>query len=114
MVFGLPPNPETIIKQVIKNLDKNYSKQPFQKNLFIRERNSQTIKNLEIDYKKSSINQVDENLFKEIEKKTPMKGSLDMARQTEILADRKTENRPKQNDSYLAAACTSRCTLFVF
>lgn len=71
LVFGLPPNPETIIKQVIKNLDKNYSKQPFQKNLFIRERNSQTIKNLEIDYKKSSINQVDENLFKEIEKKTP-------------------------------------------
>ena len=58
LVFGLPPNPETIIKQVIKNLEKNYNKQPFQKNLFIRERNSQTSKNLEIDYKKSSINQV--------------------------------------------------------
>lgn len=71
LVFGLPPNPETIIKQVIKNLDKNYSSQPFQKNLFIRDRSTQKIKNLEINYKKSSINQVDENLFKEIEKKTP-------------------------------------------
>lgn len=70
-VFGLPPDPETVIKKVLENAPSNYGKAPFQKRIFVRNRNAETIKTLKIDHKKSSLSEVDLNLMKEIEKKVP-------------------------------------------
>ena len=71
LVFGRPPDADFIIKKVLENKEKNYNIRPIQENIFIRERNNQNINKIEINYKKSSINKVDEKLFKEIENKVP-------------------------------------------
>ena len=69
LIFGAPPNPKSIVKKVLENQALNYETTSRLQNVFIRERQNQDIKELEIDFNRSSLKTIDASLFKEIEQK---------------------------------------------
>lgn len=73
LVYGDPPNPRSVIKQVEKNLEKNYPRPVLYRELFVRERYKQNISHLDLDHKKSSISSLDDAFFTELERKIPRK-----------------------------------------
>ncbi len=70
-VFGNPPNPEFIIKQVLKNKDKNYRKRTAKAQTFIRWRNTSDIEKAHVDLKKNSIEELSEESLKLAASKIP-------------------------------------------
>jgi hypothetical protein len=70
-VFGLPPDPETIVKKVLEKAPSNYSQKPFKKQLFVRQRSYQKITNIALDHKRSSIDVIDSELFNDLQEKVP-------------------------------------------
>jgi len=71
LVFGDTPDPETIVKNVLINKAANYKKTTSKKQAFIRERNISDINNIELDYKKSSITDLDEEVLATFEENIP-------------------------------------------
>jgi len=70
-VFGEPPNPKDIIKKVLEKVEDNYASIAMKAEVFVRERNNQHFKELKIDYKRSSISEINQDLLKKIETKLP-------------------------------------------
>jgi hypothetical protein len=70
-VFGNAPDPEFIVKQVLKNKDSNYKKTTSKRQTFIRERDISDINELNLIYKKSSIPDLDNEMLKSLEEKIP-------------------------------------------
>jgi len=70
-VFGNPPEPKDIVEKVLKNKEKNYKKRITQAQTFVRWRNISDIKKIDMDYKKNSIDEIDEDLLTEAANKIP-------------------------------------------
>lgn len=60
-----------IVKNILKNKDQNYSKNPIQENVFFRKRDIQEIQYLDFDYRKSTIGFLNEKGLAQIEKDIP-------------------------------------------
>lgn len=71
VVFGSMPNVKAIVKNIIKNKDKNYPPQSFVDEAFIRARNNSDLEKAGLSCKKSSINEIDKDLIELIEEKIP-------------------------------------------
>ena len=72
-IFQSEPKPLEIIQKILYNAEKNYKTKPIKQKVFIRNRNKGKTKKFNIDYKKSSINELGENFFDKIVKKVPEK-----------------------------------------
>lgn len=70
-VFATPPNPKDIVKKVLENKDKNYGDSWKREKTFVRSRYVSDINNYELNYKKSTISQIDEAMIQQMEDKTP-------------------------------------------
>ena len=68
---GSTPDPRTIVKNIIRNKDSNYRTKPSLWKTFIRERNTADVTHFRIDYKKSSIENLDRQAIAEMEQKLP-------------------------------------------
>lgn len=71
VVFGSAPDPESIVKNVIRYKDSNYRKTNCMWKAFIRERYTTDINELNFDYKKSSIDELDRETVTQLERKIP-------------------------------------------
>ncbi len=71
LVFGSPPDPVTIVKKVLENKDSNYKRTTSKKQAFIRERDISDIDKFKINYKKSTIDELDREMMSLIEEKFP-------------------------------------------
>jgi hypothetical protein len=71
LVFGSNPDPEEIVKKVLKNKDSNYKKTTCKKQVFIRERDIQDMSQFNLKYKKSSIDELDREMIALVEEKFP-------------------------------------------
>ncbi len=71
LVFGSIPNLKDIVKKVIENKDVNYKKTNSKLKVFIRKRENSDIKNFDLDLRKTSFDELDENLIRTIEKAMP-------------------------------------------
>ena len=74
-VYGSPPSAQEIIEKVVENRVRNYTLNTQVKKVFYRTRNDTEVENLDLDYKKSSISVVDENVLKELQNNTPKHSS---------------------------------------
>ena len=70
LIFGDAPDPESIVKKVLKNKDANYKRTTSKNQAFIRERNTYDVEN-RLKLKKSSFSQLDEDLIKLAETAMP-------------------------------------------
>ncbi len=70
-VFATPPNPKDIVKKVLENKDKNYGDSWKREKTFVRNRYVSDINDYELNYKKSTISQIDEAMIQQMEDKTP-------------------------------------------
>jgi hypothetical protein len=87
-VFANNHNAEDIVKNVLKNKNKNYKNTASKKQLFIRQRYTSDVDKIDINFKKSSFSQLDEKMTKLVEKKIP-KHSISY---TDFLGDVYTSN----------------------
>jgi len=71
VVFATEPNPETIVKNVVKNKKLNYRKTTSKKQTFIRVRNNLIMDDFSLDYKKSSFAELDKETFEQAEENIP-------------------------------------------
>lgn len=72
LIFGTPPNAESIVKKVLKNKDLNYTRTTTTKDqTFIRERYVTDFDEIKFDMKKSNFEQLDDDLLKLAEQKIP-------------------------------------------
>ncbi len=71
VIFGNIPDPVKIIHQIIKNKDKNYKKNYCIRKVFIRFSNLSDIDNLRLNYKKSTISELNKNVIARAEKQIP-------------------------------------------
>ena len=71
LVFATEPDPKDIIKNVLKNRESNYPKAASKKQTFIRTRDIATIDNFDLDFKKSSIPDLDRETIQGAEQKIP-------------------------------------------
>lgn len=71
LVFASTPDVEEIVKNVLRNKDKNYRPVTCEKQVFIRDRDIAEIDKLEFDYKKSSIPELDRKTIALAEEKIP-------------------------------------------
>jgi hypothetical protein len=71
LVFGNPPNPESIVKKVIQYKDSNYRKTTSRQQIFIREREIVDFIDIDLKYKKSSIPEINIEMLKMVEEKIP-------------------------------------------
>ncbi|NQU32334.1 MAG: carboxypeptidase-like regulatory domain-containing protein [Bacteroidetes bacterium] len=71
LIFGSPPNPLTIVKNVIKYKDSNYVKTNSRKQIFIRQRDISDIDKIILKYKKSTISDLDRDLVELVERSIP-------------------------------------------
>ncbi len=71
VVFGRAPDPVSIVKNVVKNKEANYGKNPAVWRTFVRVRNTDDIHRLVISYKKGNIPELDQSMIAEAEKKIP-------------------------------------------
>jgi len=70
-VFGTNPKPKTIIKKVLENKEKNYKRANTKRQIFIRERFISDITNFDIEFEKSTIEELNEETIKLIKDKIP-------------------------------------------
>ncbi len=71
IVFGITPDLESIVKNVLKHKDSNYKKTTSKKQAFIREREIVDINEFKLKYKKSTIDELDREMIAMVEKKIP-------------------------------------------
>lgn len=71
VIFGHAPDPETIVRNVLKYKDSNYRQNPDTWKIFLRRRNIDDIRKLVLDYKKSTIEELDRQMITKAEKKIP-------------------------------------------
>ena len=71
VVFGNAPDPKGIVEKVLENKAKNYPEVYSKMNAFIRDRETSTVNSLKLDYKKSTINNIDRKLVEDLEKSIP-------------------------------------------
>ncbi len=71
LIYGNPPDPEFIVKKILENKDSNYRKTGSKKQAFIRQRDISDMNNFKLNYKKSSIDGLDEKMLKKVEEKIP-------------------------------------------
>ncbi len=92
-VFANNHNAEDIVKNVLKNKDKNYKSTATKKQLFIRQRYTSNIDKIDINFKRSSFAHLDEKMTKLVEKKIP-KQSISY---TDFLGDVYTSSNSKDS-----------------
>jgi hypothetical protein len=71
VVFATDPNVEEIVKNVLKNKDKNYRPVTIKRQTFIRDRDIADFNQIEFNYKKSSIDELDREMIALAEEKIP-------------------------------------------
>ena len=71
IIFGNAPNPLSIVKNVIKNKDLNYSKTTCKKQTFIRQRGTEHFNKFKLKYKKSTIAELNKEAIDSVEKYIP-------------------------------------------
>ena len=71
LIFGNAPDPESIVKKVLKNKESNYKKTTCVRQTFIRDRNVVDIDSIRLNYKKSTIPELDQEKFKLLEESIP-------------------------------------------
>ncbi len=71
LIFGSTPDPLTIVKNVLKNKDSNYRNETAVIQAFIRERYTNDIDDINFDYKKSSISDLNRETIAMAEEKIP-------------------------------------------
>ncbi len=71
VVFGSAPDPKSIVKKVLENKEKNYPRKLWQWETFIRERYTNDLDDIKIDYKKSSILDLNRDIIAMFEEKAP-------------------------------------------
>lgn len=67
LVFGDPPNPKDIVKKVLIYKDSNYRKTTSRKQVFVRDRDIVSLKKIELNTRKSSIDEIDSDMIELIE-----------------------------------------------
>jgi hypothetical protein len=71
IIFGTVPDILSIVKNVLKKKDENYRQTVSKKQAFIRERNTVDVNDIQLKFKRSSIDELDEDLVSKIEQKFP-------------------------------------------
>jgi hypothetical protein len=71
LIFGNPPDPLTIVKKVIKNKDANYQKTTCTRQTFIRQREIIDFDSFKLNYKQSTIPDLNEETLKLLEDNIP-------------------------------------------
>jgi len=71
LVFGSNPDPKSIVKKVLENKDSNYKKTTSKDEVFLREREIADIEKFKLNYKKSTISELDREMIALIEERTP-------------------------------------------
>lgn len=71
IIFGSTPNPESIVKKVLLNKEKNYTRSNSKRQLFIRQRHNSNIKNLKLGYTKSSFSALNADFIHQLEEAIP-------------------------------------------
>lgn len=71
VIFGSELNAEDIVKQVLKNKQHNYKRSFCRKKTFIREQYTVDIDNIQLDLKKSSIDNLNGDIIQLVENKIP-------------------------------------------
>lgn len=71
LIFGDAPDAKTIVKKVIENKEKNYKSTTSKSQVFVRERSMADVEKLNLDYKKSTIEQLDKKMVALVESKIP-------------------------------------------
>ena len=71
LVFGHTVNAQEVIEQVAEKLTDNYTNMDLQREVFIRQRYTSDINRFELDYKKSTISEIDKNTIATIQEKAP-------------------------------------------
>lgn len=71
VVFATDPDVEEIVKNVLKNRDKNYRSAALKRQTFIRDREMADFSQIELNYKKSSIDELDREMIALAEEKIP-------------------------------------------
>ncbi len=75
LIFGSIPNLKEIVKKVVENKDANYKKTTSKMKVFVRGRENTDIEKFDLDLRKTSFEELDENLIRTIERAMP-KNSL--------------------------------------
>lgn len=70
-VFSKDYHVEDIVKNVLKYKERNYKNTTSKKQLFVRQRYTSNLDKIDIDFKRSSFDELDEKLTKIVEKKIP-------------------------------------------
>jgi hypothetical protein len=71
LVFGNAPDPESIVKKVLRNKDSNYKKMTGRRQTFIRKRDITDIDGMSLTYKKSTFPELDRDMLKTFEDNIP-------------------------------------------
>ena len=71
LIFGSAPEADWIVKKVLENKDSNYKRRTSKRQVFIRDREIADIDRFKLNYKKSTISELDRDMIAEIEKRTP-------------------------------------------
>jgi len=71
VVFATNPDVEEIVKNVLRNKDKNYRPATIKRQTFIRDRDIADFKQIELNYRKSSIDELDREMIALAEEKIP-------------------------------------------
>ncbi len=95
LVFGYTPDVREIVKKIVKRLDFNYKELPAMKRMFIRERYWSDMEQMELNYKKSSFEDIGEDLIRKIEEKIPEKSIS----YTDLLANIYFSGQSRKEDS---------------
>lgn len=71
LIFGSAPDAKSVVKKVLKYKDQNYKKSTNRKQIFIRERYLTDFVKVKLNYKKSSISELNEEFIEFVEEKIP-------------------------------------------
>jgi len=71
LVFATEPDVVEIVKNVLRNKDKNYLPTTSKNQAFIRDRNIANFQQVKLNYKKSSIDKLDRKTIEQVEEKIP-------------------------------------------
>jgi len=71
IILGTTPNPEKIVKSILQNKDSNYRITTQRKQIFVRERHTGDLLNFKLNFKKSNISTLTQELIQKLEKNTP-------------------------------------------
>ena len=70
-VFSNPPDAEFIIEQVLEHQEQNYKRETSKNQVFIRQRNTSDIDDINIKLKRNDIPELNQSLIKQVEKNIP-------------------------------------------